>query len=236
MNRNLYRVSVLVGAGAAMLFCSLVLRPTVALGADPPSTQVRSDLTLLQSGNLIYAGNKSSVCFADNFLTEVASKTNLRVNKSFCPVRLDAEALFDYPFCVMSGNETFSLPQKERQNLRKYLTQGGFLLVSPGCSDEKWDKSFRQEIKVCFPEYPLQKILMTHPVLSVVNPISRLTEKHGQPVSLEGIEINGRLVLVYSKEGLNDVQHASGCCCCGGNEIADPVRVNVNVFTYAVLY
>ena len=71
----------------------------------------------------------------------------------FCPVRLDAEALFDYPFCVMSGNENFSLTQKEREQLRKYLTQGGFLLVSPGCSDEKWDKSFRQEIKVCFPEY-----------------------------------------------------------------------------------
>ena len=126
-----------------------------------PSTPDHSDLTLLQCGNLIYAGNKSSVCFADSFLTDVAAQTNLKVNKKFCPVRLDAEALFDYPFCVMSGNENFALPQKERQQLRKYLTQGGFLLVSPGCSDEKWDKSFRQEIKVCFPEYPLQKIPMT---------------------------------------------------------------------------
>ena len=133
------------------------------------------------------------MCFADHFLTDVAKQTNLRVNPKFCAVRLDADALFDYPFCVMSGNEDFSLTQKERQQLRKYLTQGGFLLVSPGCSDEKWDKSFRQEIKVCFPEYPLQKIPMTHPIFSIVNPISRLVEKHGKPVSLEGLEINGRL-------------------------------------------
>jgi hypothetical protein len=69
-----------------------------------------------------------------------------------------------------------------------------------------------------------------------VNPISQLVDKYGKPVSLEGLEINGRLVMVYSKEGLNDVAHASGCCCCGGNEIKDPARVNVNVFTYAVLY
>jgi len=201
-----------------------------------PSTTAHSDLTLLQCGNLIYAGNKSSVCFADSFLTDVAEQTSLKVNKKFCPVRLDAEALFDYPFCVMSGNENFSLPQKERQQLRKYLTQGGFLLVSPGCSDEKWDKSFRQEIKVCFPEYPLKKIPMTHPIFSIVNPIPQLTEKHGKPASLEGLEINGRLALVYSMEGLNDVAHAKGCCCCGGNELRNPARVNVNVFTYAVLY
>ncbi len=89
---------------------------------------------------------------------------------------------------------------------------------------------------MCFPEYPLQKIPMTHPIFSIVNPISRLVDKNGKPVFIEGLEINGRLVLVYSKEGLNDVAHASGCCCCGGNEIQDPAKVNVNVFTYAVLY
>lgn len=203
---------------------------------QPASAPVRSDLALLQCGNLTYAGNKSSVCFADHFLTDVAKQTCLRVNPKFCPVRLDAEALFDYPFCVMSGNESFTLTPKERQQLRKYLTQGGFLLVSPGCSDDKWDKSFRQEIKVCFPEYSLQKIPMTHPIFSMVNPISRLVEKHGQQVFLEGLEIHGRLVLVYSREGLNDVAFAHGCCCCGGNEIQDPARVNVNVFTYAALY
>ena len=219
-------------AGAALFF----LAPPVMSQPDQPLAPGHSDLKLLQCGNLIYAGNKSSVCFADNFLSDVAAQTSLKVNKKFCPVRLDAEALFDYPFCVMSGHESFSLTPKERERLRKFLSDGGFLLASPGCSDEQWDKSFRQEIKVCFPEYPLQKIPMTHPIFSVVNPIPRLTEKHGNTVSLEGLEINGRLALVYSKEGLNDVEHASGCCCCGGNEIESPARVNVNVFTYAALY
>jgi hypothetical protein len=196
----------------------------------------QSDLKLLQCANLIYAGNKSSTCFSDHFLSNVAEQTDLRVNKYFCTVRMDADALFDFPFCVMSGNDNFTLTDKERQQLRKYLTQGGFLLVSPGCSDPKWDSSFRQEIKVCFPEYPLQKIPMTHPIFSVVNTIPRLVEENGRQVSLEGLEINGRLALVYSKEGLNDVAHASGCCCCGGDEIQDPEKVNVNIFTYAVLY
>src|SRR5258708_210898 len=103
------------------MLCSLALSSFSQPNVSTPPSAVHSDLTLLQCGNLIYAGNKSSVCFADNFLTDVASQTNLRVNKRFCPVRLDAEAVYDYPFSVMSGNESFSLTQKERQQLRKYL-------------------------------------------------------------------------------------------------------------------
>jgi len=224
----------MLGVGCLALF--LLLPITVAAQPTTTTPPVHSDLTLLQCGNLIYAGNKSSVCFADNFLTDVTRQTNLRVNPSFCSVRLDADTLFDFPFCVMSGNETFSFTPKEREQFRKYLTQGGFLLASPSCSDEKWDKAFRQEIKICFPEYALKPIPMTHPIFSIVNRIPRLTEKHGKEVFIEGLEINGRLVMVYSKDGLNDVQHASGCCCCGGNEIEYPALVNVNVFTYAVLY
>ena len=77
-----------------------------------PSAPVHSDLTLLQCGNLIYAGNQSSVCFADHFLTDAAQQTNLRINPKFCPVRLDVEALFDYPFCVMSATKIFRSPKR----------------------------------------------------------------------------------------------------------------------------
>jgi hypothetical protein len=43
-------------------------------------------------------------------------------------------------------------------------------------------------------------------------------------------------VMIYSKEGLNDVSNAKGCCCCGGGMIMESVTVNVNAFTYALLY
>ena len=209
-----------------------LLRAAVSVSAPTPP----ADLTQLQCGNLIYSGNKSSVCFADKFLTDVARETNLKPAARFCPVKLDADTLFDYPFCVMSGNESFTLTAKERERLRKYLMTGGFLLASPGCSDEKWDKAFRNELKLCFPEHSLQKIPLTHPIFSTVHKIPRLTDKNGKAVMLEGLELQGRLVLICSKEGLNDVANAKGCCCCGGNEISGAAQVNVNVFTYALLY
>ena len=154
----------LLAAAVMFAFPATSLAPPTAPASPVPAG--RSDLSLLQCGNLIYATDKSSVCFADNFLSDVARQTNLRVNQKFCPVRLESDTLFDYPFCVMSGNDDFALTQKERAQLRKYLTSGGFLLISPGCSDEKWDESLRKEIKVCFPEYSLKPIPANHAIFS----------------------------------------------------------------------
>ena len=94
----------------------------------------------------------------------------------------------------------------------------------------------RKEIKLIFPEYNLVKIAKSHPIFSVIQRIPQLTDKQGKIAYVEGLEINGRLVMVYSKDGLNDVFNAKGCCCCGGNMIVEAVAVNVNVFTYALLY
>ncbi len=206
-------------------------------GAAPTTVPATSaDLTLLHCGNLIYAGNKSSVCFADKFLGDVARDTNLRIAKNFRPVKLDSDGLFDFPFCVLSGEGPFTLTPRERENLRRYLMNGGFILSSPGCSDAAWDKSMRTELRLVMPEHSLKQIPMTHPVFSIVHPVTRLVCKNGSTTLVEGMEVNGRLAMIYSKDGLNDVANAKGCCCCGGNQINDSARVNVNIFTYALLY
>ena len=221
-----------VGAGASAERKQQELEAALVASASA----VKADLTKLQCGNLVYAGNKSSICFADKFLGDVARTTNLNVGRSFIPVKLDSDRVFDFPFCVWSGEESFTLTKKERENLRRYLLNGGFILSSPGCSDPNWDTALRKELKLIFPEHKLVKLPMSHPAFSTVNQITRLTDKHGATAFIEGMEINGRLVMAYSKDGLNDVSNAKGCCCCGGNMIIESVLVNVNVFTYALLY
>ena len=208
------------------------LEAAVAKAAAAPT----ADLTKIQCGNLVYAGSKSSVCFADKFLSDVARETNVNVGKNFVPVRLDANEVFNFPFCVWSGEDTFTLTAKDRENLRRYLLGGGFILSSPGCSDANWDAALRRELKLIFPEQQFVKIPMTHPIFSTVFKIPHLTDKQGKVAQVEGLEINGRLVMVYSKDGLNDVGNAKGCCCCGGNMITESAQVNVNAFTYALLY
>ncbi len=221
-----------VGAGVAQEKKQKEMEAAVAKAANSPN----ADLTQLQCGNLVYAGNKSSICFADKFLGDVARETTLKVGRNFVPVKLEADNVFDFPFCVWSGEQDFALTKKEREHLRKYLLNGGFILSSPGCSDPHWDTALRRELKLIFPESKLVKLPMSHPVFSTVKTITRLTDKQGKPAFIEGMEVNGRLVMIYSKDGLNDVSNAKGCCCCGGNMIVEAVLVNVNALTYALLY
>lgn len=200
------------------------------------ATAPNADLTKIQCGNLVYATNRSSVCFADAFLARVGRETNLNVGREFVPVKLSADTVFNFPFCVWSGQEAFTLTDRERENLRRYLRNGGFILSSPGCSDKNWDASLRREMKLVFPDQQLVKLPMSHAIFSTVMNIPVLTDKSGKSALVEGLEIGGRLVMVYSKEGLNDVANAKGCCCCGGNEIMQAALVNLNVLVYALLY
>jgi hypothetical protein len=87
-----------------------------------------------------------------------------------------------------------------------------------------------------FAGQPLKAIGMEHPVFHTVYEITELSAKHGSPKPLEGITLNGRLGVLYSQDGLNDTSHTQGCCCCGGNEILNCERINVNILGYALLY
>lgn len=206
------------------------------LEKPPTASTAPLEPGVVPCGNLIYAGTRSSICFADKFLGDVAKETTLKVEKNLRHVRLDSEDLFNLPFCIFSGEDPFTLSDRERKHLRAYLLGGGFVLSSPSCSNTDWDKSLRKEISLAVPEAKLTKIPMTHSVFGIINKIQTLRCKEGNTATLEGLEINGRLVMIHSTEGLNDVHNAKGCCCCGGNEILDSARVNVNIFTYALLY
>ena len=214
----------------AALFAGLALR-----AGDLTPVQAKK-ASSIRCNNLIYAKDQTSVCFADKFLSTAAEKTGLNVTPKFFPVRLDSKEFFDSPFTVISGTGKFRFSEKERENLRRYLTCGGFLLVSPGCSDSEWNTAFRNELKAILPEAPLTKLPMTHPVFSTVFKIPVLTLHSGGRTLVEGLELNGRLAMIYSAEGLNDHRHTEGCCCCGGNMIEESEQVNVNVLIYSLLH
>lgn len=191
---------------------------------------------VVQCGNLIYAGTRTSRCFSDEFLSTVQQKTSINTASRFRAVRLDNDELFRFPFVVMTGEGSFSLTEKERENLKKYVGGGGFLLASAGCSSEEWDRSFRREMAGLFGRSALQPIPMSHPVFSTVFPIARLQAGH-KPASgrLEGVSENGKLVVIYSSDGLNDSSHSRNCCCCGGSELGNALQINANILSYALL-
>ena len=203
--------------------------------AAQPSTAASSQA--IRCANLIYAGTVTSRCFSDQFLSSMQKLTSIPTERRFKSVKLAGEELFKFPFVVMTGEASFTLTTKERENLKKYLTSGGFLLASAGCSSSEWDKAFRREIKRIFPDDELARIAQDHPVFHTVADIEKLELKHGAPdVALLGLSFDDKTVLIYSSHGLNDTAHTEGCCCCGGNEIRNSLQVNINILAYALLH
>ena len=211
---------------------------TPASSASPSTGLVTSGGfdSVVQVANLVYAGTKSSRCFADHFLVKAEKETTISTSRRFHAVKLTDKTLYNYPLVIMTGEGVFQLSDAEREALRKYIEQGGFLLASAGCSSPEWDRSFRREMSIIFADRKLETIPMKHPIFSMIYEIKTLRASHGQPQPLCGIRVGGRVGVIYSPDGLNDTQHTTGCCCCGGNELANAVEINVNILAYVLAF
>lgn len=211
--------------------------PADVVSAVPDSHQVGGEPeSVVQVANLVYAGVKSSQCFSDHFLIKAAKETAISTSRRFHAVKLGDAEIYSHPLLIMTGEGEFQLTDQERDNLRRYIERGGFLLASAGCSSQEWDHAFRREMALIFPTLTLTQLTLDHAVFHTVQDITELTAKHGKPRPLEGITVEGRLSVIYSQDGLNDTAHMQGCCCCGGNEIANAVEINVNILAYALTH
>lgn len=204
-------------------------------GTEPKNVGGEPD-GVVQVANVVYAGFKSSKCFSDHFLVDAEKDAVISTSRRFHAVKLASDEVYGFPLIIMTGEGAFQLPDAERKNLRQFIERGGFLLASAGCSSEEWDRSFRREMALVFPDRSLAALGMEHPVFHTVHDINQLEAKHGTPKPLEGISFNGRLGVIYSQDGLNDTANTQGCCCCGGNEIYGAAKVNVNILVYAVTH
>jgi len=208
-----------------------------------PVTKVKSVLNhndesdnIIRIGILVYAGDKTGKCFSNHFLAQTARESTINVSLHLHAIKLNEAKLYKFPMVIMTGEGSFTLTQPERESFRQYIDQGGFILASSGCSSKEWDRSFRREMAVIFPDQLMEPIPMDHPVFHMVYDIEELRTKRARVRPLEGLEINNNLGLVYSPDGLNDTQYLQDCCCCEGNELVEASVINVNVLAYALLY
>lgn len=232
--------AVLIGAGVIRAAASATPKAqsgTAKRGDAPAGSGAADNGDLVVVANLIYAGTRSSVCFSEQFLTNVATQTSIQTARKFKPVKLADRELYRYPFAVMTGEGSFTLTETERENLKRYLQRGGFLLASSGCSSGQWDQSFRREMQLMFPDRKLQPLTLKHEVFHTIYNITSLERGHGRSgeATLYGLSFGGKIVAIYSSDGLNDTATMHGCCCCGGSEIINARKINANILAYALL-
>jgi hypothetical protein len=250
--RSIGFVSVAIGAATLFagpfddlkhLFKDDAGTPAIEIGGEAgPAESISESPAVLQPGvvncaNLVYGDNRSSVCFSSEFLSQVSSDTHIRTQPRLVSAHLESVELFQFPFAVMTGEGSFSLSPEQRRNMRDYLQAGGFIVASAGCSSEPWRDSFLRELALVFPELALQRLEFDHPIFHTVYDIDALKCKGAHQAHLEGLEIDGKIVLIFSADGLNDTANAGGnCCCCGGNEIKNSRQMNVNMLAYTLTH
>jgi len=222
---------------------TLVLTALATLFSLGPAALAQSDPAagdgLVRAAKLVYANGKSSVCFSDHFLQVIADETHVETQPELIPVKSDSGELFDYPFAVMTGEGAFTLTPLQIENLRTYLTYGGFVIASAGCSSKDWNRSYGQAVAQIFPDAELVTLDAEHPIFHTVYDITSSKYKSGgaKLPELRALELDGKVVMIWSPDGLNDTANAAaGCCCCGGNEIKSARQLNVNILAYALTH
>lgn len=109
--------------------------------------------------------------------------------------------IFNYPFVYMTGHGTFSMTDKDAENLRNYLVGGGFLHI-----DDNYglDPFVRPQMKKVFPELDFVELPYSHAIYSqkykFPNGLPKIHEHDGHPPQGFGLIHEGRLVCFYSYE------------------------------------
>jgi hypothetical protein len=124
--------------------------------------------------------------------------TSLRVNPDPIVRRLTDDDLADYPFLYMVEPGRLLFSEAEVVALRRYLLNGGFLMVDDFWGDYQWE-NFYQQIKRVFPDREPQELPIEHEIFRIVY---RLTEKPQVP-SIHAWERSGRSVTYEYGHGGN---------------------------------
>jgi len=102
-----------------------------------------------------------------NFSFRLQQLTSMKVDPNGKIVELTDEDLFDYPFLYMLEPGSLYFSEDEIRALRRYLANGGFLMVDDFWGDDEW-QNFYQEIKRVFPDREPVEIPLEHPIFHCV--------------------------------------------------------------------
>lgn len=158
---------------------------------------IRIGLLKYNGGGDWYA-NPTSLTNLINFCNK---QIGTNINAEPVTVDIGSADLFNLPFVHMTGHGNVFFSPSDIQNLRNYLTSGGFLHI-----DDNYglDPFIRREMKKVFPDQDFVELPFSHPIFHSVfefkEGLPKIHEHDNKPPQGFGLFINGRLVCFYTYE------------------------------------
>lgn len=173
-----------------------------------------------------------------NLIGFAKERVPIPIHPRYDDVQIGSRDIFNYPFLFITGHGNISLNDSEMDNLRRYLENGGFLMVD---DDYGMDQYVRPLLKRIFPDEEFFELPANHPVYEIVYEFPegrppKVHEHDGKPPQAFGVYRNGRMVVLYTYEsnpsdGWAYDEHSNP------QEITDAaLRFGVNVLVYVMTH
>lgn len=207
---------------------------------------------LLQIAKLRHTGNWDAAPRAlRNLLLALNDTVGVAASTKPRDVAASDPSLFQYPLLYMHGRTRFQLNAEEREKLKLHLSRGGVLFADACCGSRPFDTSFRDLVKQLYPDKPFARIPVEHEMFTekVGRDVSRLRRRTSEGAGggvigatvrevepfLEGIEDDGRYVIIYSKYDISCALERQSTLNCEGYLPEDAVKLATNVVLYSLL-
>jgi hypothetical protein len=166
-------------------------------------------------------------------------------------IPMTLEEMNPFPLLYMHGRYRFRVGAQEQQAVRDFLSTGRVLFADACCGSTNFDRSFREFMAQLYPDHPLKQIPADHEIYSEAtwhdikkttrrrlvpsteNAALTLRTEEGPPI-LEGIEIDGRYVVIYSKYDISCALEHQASLSCDGYVEADAAKLAINIVLYAM--
>jgi hypothetical protein len=102
-----------------------------------------------------------------NFSFRLQQLTSMKVHPDPVNLELNDPRLFDYPFLYMVEPGRLEFADQEVMALRRYLTNGGFLMVDDFWGEDEW-YNFATEIRRVFPDRKPEEVPLEHEIFHCV--------------------------------------------------------------------
>lgn len=224
-----------LAAGAGLAAGLALPRPAWALG-EPSEL----DIAEIQLGS----GTLSRPEAWQRLLFELIQSTSVEAEPRAVQLEPDDPELFRHPFAVLVGDGPLpKLSEAAEQQLVRYLSYGGFLLVddATGQMDSAFDASVRDLVRRLFPTRPLTVLQSDHSVYRSFFLLRNAVGRVALHRRLEGIPQGSMHPIVYCRDDLSGAldRHPSGldrfACVPGGeDQRREAVKLGINLVLYAL--
>jgi Domain of unknown function (DUF4159) len=185
-----------------------------------------------------------------NLLLHLRDKAKLDAALQTEPLRPSHPDLIDFKFLYMHGRSAFTLTDAEVKNVRADLETGGLLLADACCGRSAFDQAFRAFAAKLFPDKKLEAIPLDDDLYSkdvngtaitaarcrteAAGPGGGAAEFREMPPALEGIKLNNRWVVIYSRYDLGCALEKHQSTDCLGHDHASALRLAGAAVLYAL--